>query len=131
MYYFTLILMVKSRPNIFTNMISVLRPPTPNSTWPMSLALPKLTNVSSDAPKVQIADQLVELVKPTQRIIVCPHKNRKIYAKNMCNSCYHKKGRASYAWACEHKNEKMYAKGKCHRCYIRSYTRKARSCFIA
>lgn len=51
----------------------------------------------------------------------CPHKDRKHYAKNMCNNCYHRQGRTKLAWACLHTDRHMYAKGKCQFCYLQEY----------
>ena len=43
----------------------------------------------------------------------CPHIERKHYAKNMCNNCYHRSGRNRLAWNCQHLDRQHYAKGKC------------------
>ena len=51
----------------------------------------------------------------------CPHKDRKHYAKGMCNNCYHKKGRKKLANNCPHKDRPLYAKGKCQFCYLHFY----------
>lgn len=51
----------------------------------------------------------------------CPHKDRKHYAKNMCNNCYHKQGRNKKATKCPHKDRQNYAKGKCQNCYLNDY----------
>lgn len=51
----------------------------------------------------------------------CPHKDRKHYAKGMCNNCYHKKGRSKLAHNCPHKDRPLYAKGKCQFCYLHFY----------
>jgi hypothetical protein len=61
--------------------------------------------------------------KKTKEIILCPHVDRKHYAKNMCNNCYHKQGRKKKAWACPHTDAFHYAKGKCQTCYISNYHR--------
>ena len=48
----------------------------------------------------------------------CQHTDRKVYAKGMCNYCYHMFGRNfKLATACKHKNRKAYAKNKCNSCY--------------
>eukprot|EP00359_Climacostomum_virens_P010541 CAMPEP_0204907330 /NCGR_PEP_ID=MMETSP1397-20131031/6502_1 /ASSEMBLY_ACC=CAM_ASM_000891 /TAXON_ID=49980 /ORGANISM="Climacostomum Climacostomum virens, Strain Stock W-24" /LENGTH=137 /DNA_ID=CAMNT_0052076435 /DNA_START=167 /DNA_END=576 /DNA_ORIENTATION=- len=52
---------------------------------------------------------------------LCPHLNRKHYARNMCNNCYHRFGRRKFASVCGHTNRKMYARGQCQGCYLRSY----------
>lgn len=56
-------------------------------------------------------------------VIKCPHKNQKHYAKGMCNHCYHKYGRNSYADACPHTDRLVYAKGKCQNCYLNDYNK--------
>ncbi len=37
--------------------------------------------------------------------------------KNMCNNCYHSKGRSKRAWKCSHKEKAHYAHGVCQSCY--------------
>ena len=59
-------------------------------------------------------------------VIKCPHKNQKHYAKGMCNHCYHKYGRNSYADACTHTDRLVYAKGKCQNCYLNDYNKQKR-----
>lgn len=51
----------------------------------------------------------------------CPHTDRKHYAKNMCNNCYHKLGRDKKATKCPHNDRLNYAKGKCQNCYLNDY----------
>lgn len=51
----------------------------------------------------------------------CPHTDRKHYAKNMCNNCYHKLGRNKKATKCPHGDRQNYAKGKCQNCYLNDY----------
>lgn len=41
----------------------------------------------------------------------------------MCNHCYHKYGRNSYADACSHSDRLVYAKGKCQNCYLNDYNK--------
>lgn len=41
----------------------------------------------------------------------------------MCNHCYHKYGRNSYADACIHSDRLVYAKGKCQNCYLNEYNK--------
>lgn len=59
-------------------------------------------------------------------IMKCPHKNQKHYAKGMCNHCYHKYGRNSFANACSHTDRLVYAKGKCQNCYLNDYNKQKR-----
>jgi hypothetical protein len=54
----------------------------------------------------------------------CQHFDRKHYAKNMCNNCYHREGRFTTASSCPHKDRKLYAKGKCQYCYLSNYHRR-------
>jgi hypothetical protein len=54
-------------------------------------------------------------------VFKCPHKDRKHYAKNMCNNCYHKQGRNKKATHCPHEERQNYAKGKCQNCYLNDY----------
>jgi hypothetical protein len=64
--------------------------------------------------------------RKTMEIMKCPHKNQKHYAKGMCNHCYHKYGRNSYADACPHTDRLVYAKGKCQNCYLNDYNKQKR-----
>lgn len=104
-------------------MFSLLCKAQPNATWPLSLELPPLDFTSQnfsltselDASSSSIQDKKIMLVT------ACIHIDRKHYAKNMCNNCYHILGRSKNAWACTHTDQKLYAKGKCHRCYLDSY----------
>lgn len=70
----------------------------------------------------------------------CKHFDRKHYAKvkkmkilnsnefnnfnqNMCNNCYHNKGRFRMAYKCEHTDRKLYALGICATCYHYKYSK--------
>ncbi len=44
----------------------------------------------------------------------------------MCNHCYHKYGRNSFADACPHTDRLVYAKGKCQNCYLNDYNKQKR-----
>ncbi|CAG9335710.1 unnamed protein product [Blepharisma stoltei] len=66
---------------------------------------------------------------PKKRITACPHANKKHYAKNMCNNCYHRSGRNKKASDCPHQDRQLYAKGMCQFCYLRSY-HKSKSCKV-
>ncbi len=66
-------------------------------------------NSGSDSEDQEMQDES----RPTMKITKCPHTDRKHYAKNMCNNCYHKLGRKKMAWACAHTDKLNYAKGKC------------------
>ena len=47
----------------------------------------------------------------------CVHTHRAIYAKNMCNYCYHKIGRTKLATECPHLDRPLYCHKKCMTCY--------------
>ena len=40
--------------------------------------------------------------KSQSKVVNCAHTDRKMYAKGMCNSCYHKFGRPTRATKCAH-----------------------------
>ena len=71
-------------------------------------------------------DEYLPGKRKTMEIMKCPHKNAKHYAKGMCNHCYHKYGRNSYADACPHTDRLVYAKGKCQNCYLNDYNKQKR-----
>ena len=52
-----------------------------------------------------------------QKVTNCEHKDRKYYAKGMCNHCYHAYGRTKKATACKHPDRMAYALNKCMSCY--------------
>lgn len=60
-------------------------------------------------------------LRKRMNVFRCPHKDRKHYAKNMCNNCYHKQGRNKKATKCPHRDRQNYAKGKCQNCYLNDY----------
>ena len=61
------------------------------------------------------------------QITNCKHIDLPVYALGMCNHCYHKFGRSSYATDCKHAGERLaYAKGKCQNCYINDYNKAKR-----
>mmetsp|Transcript_5806 Transcript_5806/g.10337 ORF Transcript_5806/g.10337 Transcript_5806/m.10337 type:complete len:153 (+) Transcript_5806:41-499(+) len=128
---------MNSKVSLFTNMFSLLNPALEATTWLLSLELPKL---SFDLPKPEVFDceasteatcesdpmQQDELSKDSRKKktnTVCQHFDRKHYAKNMCNNCYHRYGRYQFAYSCPHKDRKLYAKGKCQFCYLSNYHR--------
>ena len=58
----------------------------------------------------------------------CPHTHiRRVFAKNMCVSCYYQREGKKNAWACEHKKKKHYSKGLCQNCYLTNYYRMRRA----
>jgi hypothetical protein len=116
--------MVKSSSSqtIFANMPSRLYPRDPAVQWPVTLILPTLDFIQLQ--RIDAYDLATTSVYPvkiavpvkkrqTKKVTACPHANRKHYAKNMCNHCYHRFGRGASAWNCSHEDRKMYAKGKC------------------
>lgn len=60
-------------------------------------------------------------LRKRMNVFRCPHTDRKHYAKNMCNNCYHKQGRNKKATKCPHRDRQNYAKGKCQNCYLNDY----------
>lgn len=62
-----------------------------------------------------------QAARKRMNVYKCPHTDRKHYAKNMCNNCYHKQGRNKKATKCPHKDRQNYAKGKCQNCYLNDY----------
>ena len=57
----------------------------------------------------------------TRKENTCPHTDKRHYAKNMCNACYHRQGRVKKAWLCPHTTKTHYARGKCRNCYLNTY----------
>lgn len=66
-------------------------------------------------------DSLEASNRKRMNVYKCPHTDRKHYAKNMCNNCYHKQGRNKKATKCPHRDRQNYAKGKCQNCYLNDY----------
>ena len=56
-----------------------------------------------------------------KKILSCPHKDKRYYAKGMCVNCYHRKGRTKKAWKCPHTHKMHYSKGLCKFCYLANY----------
>ena len=56
-----------------------------------------------------------------KKIILCPHKDKKHYAKGMCHNCYHRKGKTKKAFACGHPHKSHYSAGMCQNCYLAKY----------
>lgn len=54
-------------------------------------------------------------------MFLCPHLDKKHYAKNMCHNCYHRKGKSKMASACSHTNKPHYSNGLCQNCYLAQY----------
>jgi hypothetical protein len=59
--------------------------------------------------------------RPLKKITKCPHTEEKHYAKNMCNNCYHSKGRKKKPSKCSHGDKHHYAFGYCQNCYQLKY----------
>eukprot|EP00742_Colponemidia_sp_Colp-10_P001222 GILJ01001315.1.p1 GENE.GILJ01001315.1~~GILJ01001315.1.p1 ORF type:complete len:842 (+),score=144.64 GILJ01001315.1:194-2719(+) len=64
---------------------------------------------------------IIPRIRRRREITNCPHKDRKHYAKGMCNNCYHRSGRQKPAWLCPHTDRLHYARGKCQLCYLNFY----------
>jgi hypothetical protein len=105
--------------SVFENMVSILNPS--KEEWPVSLVLPPPISYLDWSKEAGVKGDGKLLIKQKRVNTDCPHKDRKHYAKNMCNNCYHKNGRDRTAWACEHSDRKLYAKGKCQFCYLKNY----------
>lgn len=75
--------------------------------------------VSQSSDKKQLSEQNIS--RKRMNVFKCPHTDRKHYAKNMCNNCYHKQGRNKKATKCPHSDRQNYAKGKCQNCYLNDY----------
>jgi hypothetical protein len=89
--------MVKNAISIFSNMISRIHPPMLETKWPMSLELPKLCAFelrNIEALDLALPDSMLVISEYKRRkckkVTACPHRERKHYAKNMCNNCYHR-----------------------------------------
>lgn len=83
-------------------------------------------STASDKKLVETCSPTDSLKRKTMEIMKCPHKHQKHYAKGMCNHCYHKYGRNSYATECAHTDRLVYAKGKCQNCYLNDYNKQKR-----
>ena len=75
--------------------------------------------VSQTSDKKELSDHTNS--RKRMNVYRCPHTDRKHYAKNMCNNCYHKQGRNKKATKCPHRDRQNYAKGKCQNCYLNDY----------
>ncbi|CAG9334856.1 unnamed protein product [Blepharisma stoltei] len=118
---------------IFTNMPSLLRPISEDGKWPLCLELPNIflfepiiiSSESTENPQEPEDPSLFHQPRESRckSITACSHTDKKHYAKNMCNNCYHRFGRNKLAWACSHPERQHYAKGKCQLCYLQDYHR--------
>ncbi|CAG9327883.1 unnamed protein product [Blepharisma stoltei] len=114
-------------PSVFSGMFSLLHERVDTNSESLCFKLPNIFE-ELQAPQPIHTPLLPSVMMPvpqraTKENTACPHKNRKHYAKNMCNNCYHRLGRVKAAWACPHTDRRHYAKGKCQFCYIQSYHR--------
>lgn len=114
------------RPSIFTNMISLLKPPASGAHWPLTLQLPPLDlglaeEPSENSSEVAERSKVQIMYRAKMKNTACPHRSRKHYAKNMCNNCYHRFGRDKFAVDCPHQDRKLYARGMCQICYLYNY----------
>ncbi|CAG9311633.1 unnamed protein product [Blepharisma stoltei] len=115
--------------NVFMNMFSLLSPMAIEGQWPVSLNLPGLSFIGRPPTSEDVDHHTIdssykledEGKRKAKEITACPHTDRKHYAKNMCNNCYHRLGRDKQAWACPHQDRQHYAKGKCQMCYLQHY----------
>ncbi|CAG9319575.1 unnamed protein product [Blepharisma stoltei] len=118
-------------PSVFTNMPSLLVPQANDQAWPLCLNLPRIfsneLSTSSQEENNEVKESAQEDASENQNssrtVPICTHYDKKHYAKNMCNNCYHRFGRDKLAWNCPHKDRQHYAKGKCQLCYLQNYHR--------
>lgn len=111
-------------PNIFTHMPSLLKPVQQNLQIESNLKLPDIFSFPDTNEFILKAQsQNLNLTSKSKNITACTHTDKKHYAKNMCNNCYHRFGRNKNAWACLHGDRQHYAKGKCQLCYLQDYHR--------
>ena len=124
--------------SVFSNMFSLIRNFKDEASWPISLDLPDPFEMRGNE-SIQLPSMLTKqnsmlqseaeysagdiLKRKSKAVNACPHADRKHYAKNMCNNCYHRLGREKMAWACPHDERPHYAKGKCQFCYLQHYHR--------
>ena len=66
--------------------------------------------------------------RKSKKITACPHVLKNHYAKvipfiyqNMCDNCYHCRGRKKRPWNCVHQDKFHYALGLCQNCYQKWY----------
>ena len=81
----------------------------------------------NNSPKTFLKKKRIKKKKLLHKNTKCPHKSAKHYAKNMCSTCYHSKGRVKRAWKCPHTEAYHYALGLCHICYQENYSRNKKS----
>lgn len=73
---------------------------------------------SADSECLDLHDFQKHQSKP---VTMCPHKDRKHYAKGMCSSCYRRFGRQQNATKCGHSDRLLYSMGMCQTCYMADY----------
>ena len=64
--------------------------------------------------------------KRPKKVYMCPHTDKKFYAKGYCQACYHSKGRTKAANNCAHHERPNHALGLCKNCYFSQFARKKR-----
>lgn len=106
--------------SIFRGMFSLLNPQK-LAAASACLTLPPLFEGASES---RLDLNFKSTKRKLKQVTACPHTLRRHYAKNMCNHCYHRKGRNKNAWDCQHLQRQLYAKGKCQSCYLRSYNKR-------
>ncbi|CAG9316318.1 unnamed protein product [Blepharisma stoltei] len=114
---------------LLSSMLSDMNSKSFPDLFPTSLTLPPIKSLIDTKPEEDIEmppQSPVQSLKAkrrrkTQKITACQHQDKKHYARGMCNSCYHRYGRETYAWLCEHTKRKLYAKGMCEPCYNKQH----------
>mmetsp|Transcript_24942 Transcript_24942/g.24618 ORF Transcript_24942/g.24618 Transcript_24942/m.24618 type:complete len:103 (-) Transcript_24942:139-447(-) len=90
---------------LLSSMLSEMNQKSFPDLYPTSVTLPPIRNVIDIKPEecLELPPQSpLHTVKSkrrrkTQKITACQHQDKKHYARGMCNSCYHRYGRETYA----------------------------------
>lgn len=101
--------------NIYSHIMRKLLDKEVQESIMSELKIDKIVDIFNESPKL-----LTRKRKP-RNITDCPHTDRKHYAKNMCENCYHTLGRRKQPWKCEHADKYHYAHGLCQNCYQIQY----------
>lgn len=66
----------------------------------------------------EIAEHFSKHPDKQRQLFSCRHVHKRQYAKNMCHTCYHEKGKTKMADKCSHVNKPHYSAGLCQSCYL-------------
>jgi hypothetical protein len=64
---------------------------------------------------------------PAHSEMLCPHTDKRQYARKMCHKCYHLKGKKKLATKCAHLDQPHYSNGMCQTCYLADYYQKRKA----